>query len=71
MSHQFKNAWNLTTDVATIVAKAGGYNSVAHYEYESDVIHQIHLIKKPFFFFSSLDDPFFGPDVIPIDHCHD
>lgn len=48
MSHQFKNAWNLTTDVATIVAKAGGYNSVAHYEYESDVIHQIHLIKKPF-----------------------
>ncbi len=31
----------------------------------------MHLIKRPFFFISALDDPFFGPDVIPIDHVHD
>lgn len=31
----------------------------------------MHLITKPFFFLSALDDPFFGPDVIPIDHCYD
>lgn len=31
----------------------------------------MHRIAKPFFFLSALDDPFFGPDVIPINHCHD
>jgi len=29
------------------------------------------MIKKPFFFISALDDTFFGPNVIPIDQCHE
>ena len=36
-----------------------------------DVTPRLHKIKKPFFYFSTLDDPFFGPTVIPIGHCHD
>ena len=47
------------------MAKIGGYNSIEHYKKESSVMHRIHLIKRPFFFLSSLDDPFFGPNVIP------
>ena len=37
----------------------------------SDITHRLHQIKKPFFFVSSLDDIFFGRNVIPIDQCHD
>ena len=30
----------------------------------------MHKIAKPFFFLCALDDPFFGPDVIPIGQCN-
>lgn len=71
MSHLVKNSWTLTEDCGLIVSIAGGYQSPDHYKYESDVKPRIHLITKPFFFLSALDDPFFGPNVIPIDHCYD
>lgn len=71
VSHLVKKSWTLTRDCGQIVALAGGYKNADHYAYESDVKPRIHLISKPFFFLSSLDDPFFGPDVIPIDHCYD
>jgi predicted alpha/beta-fold hydrolase len=31
----------------------------------------LNHIRKPFFFLSARDDPFFGPEVIPIGHCFD
>ncbi len=55
-----KKAWTLTTDITEVVSIAGRFESVAHYQNECDVISKIHLIKKPFFFMSALDDPFFG-----------
>jgi predicted alpha/beta-fold hydrolase len=39
--------------------------------YESDAKQMIHLITKPFFLLSAMDVPFFGPNVIMIDHCYD
>jgi predicted alpha/beta-fold hydrolase len=59
------------TGCQTFVSKAGGYRNEQHYIYESDVTPRMHLITKPFFFLSAKDDPFFGPDCIPIDHCFD
>ena len=66
----FKSAWALT-DLAPMIARAGGFQNEKHYIWESDVTPRMHLITKPFFFLSSRDDPFFGPDCIPIDHCYD
>ena len=71
ISHLLKNCWSLTEDCTKIIALAGGYQSVDQYKYESDVTPRIHQITKPFFFLSALDDQFFGPNVIPIDHCYD
>ena len=69
--HLVNKSWTLTQDCGDIVVVAGGYRNAEHFAYESDVIPRIHLITKPFFFLSALDDPFFGPDVIPINHCYD
>lgn len=70
ISPHLNKCWTLTVDITSVIAMAGGYSSASHYEFESDVNPRIHLISKPFFFLSALDDPF-GPDVVPIDHCHD
>ena len=71
VSHLVKKSWTLTQDCGHLVAIAGGYRNYDHYAHESDAKPRIHLITKPFFFLSALDDPFFGPNVIPIDHCYD
>ena len=58
------------SDISCIFAKAAGL-TIEQYEKEVDVTTKLHKICKPFFFISTQDDPFFGPKVIPIGHCHD
>lgn len=58
------------SDIGALFAKASG-RSYEQYIRESNVTPKLHLIKKPFFFISAVDDPFFGNEVIPIGHCHD
>ena len=60
----------LASQIYKIQAKACGRNNE---QYLKDVNGTpiLHLIKVPFFFFSTRDDPFFGSRVIPIGHCHD
>ena len=58
------------SEIASIFAKAAGL-TLDQYMREADVTPILHRIKKPFFFISARDDPFFGADVIPIGHCHD
>jgi predicted alpha/beta-fold hydrolase len=58
------------SDTLKIFAKACGKH-VEQYKRDCDVTTKLHLIKKPFFFISTIDDPFFGQKVIPIGHCHD
>lgn len=67
----WKKSWTLSKDCAAISAKIGDYRNVDHYIHESCVTPRIHKIRKPFFFISALDDPFFGANVIPINHCYD
>ena len=31
----------------------------------------MHRVKKPLFILNSLDDPFYGPHVVPIDHSYE
>lgn len=66
-----KKTWTLSEGLSQLYTVSGGYKSKEHFLYESDVTHRMHLITKPFFFLSALDDPFFGANVIPLDHCHD
>jgi len=54
-------------DFIKIITKVEGYKSIAHYAHESSLNHRLHEIKKPIFFLSSVDDPIFGPHVIPTD----
>jgi len=61
----------MSHDMGKIAAKTGGFSSLQEYGHFSDVTWRLGKIKKPFFFLSSLDDMFFGPQCIPIDHCHD
>ena len=58
------------SDMSDIFAKAAG-KTIEQYAKEVDVTSKLHKIMKPFFFISTLDDPMFGPHVIPIGHCHD
>jgi len=58
------------SEIYKVFAKSAG-KSVEQYTKDSHVTRHLHLIKKPFFFISTLDDPFFGSKVIPIGQCHD
>ena len=58
------------SEIAAVFAKAAGM-TLEQYIQEAEVTPILHMIKKPFFFISSEDDPFFGKDVIPIGHCHE
>jgi predicted alpha/beta-fold hydrolase len=50
---------------------AGDFNNSEEYLDALNVVPKIHLIKKPFFFISSMDDPFFGPEIVPVNHSAD
>lgn len=63
--------WRLTDNCSRVAAKVGGFKTVEDYKIASSPLPVLNQIKKPFFFLSALDDPFFGPDVIPIGHCSD
>jgi predicted alpha/beta-fold hydrolase len=67
VGHLVKDAKNLSVDCNAFVARSAGFKTVDAYSYESDVTPRMNQIAKPFFFISSLDDPFFGPKVIPVD----
>lgn len=47
------------SDTLRIFSKACG-KSLEQYKRDCDVTNKLHLIKKPFFFISTIDDPFFG-----------
>ena len=55
-------------DYWEILSIAGDYKNKDDFKYAIDVTPKINLIKKPFFFLNALDDPFWGSEVIPIDH---
>ena len=63
-------ARSLTKDFSYIAATSGGF-TVDEYIFLSDVTPRLHKINKPFFFLSSIDDPFFGSSCIPYDRCYD
>ena len=65
---KYSKAWSLTKDIAELTAATGGYNDLDDYKDKCSVIHELGSIKRPIFFLSSLDDPFFGTDVIPYNH---
>lgn len=55
--------------ITNIFAKAAG-KSIDQYMRDGDINPILGSIKIPFFFLSSRDDPFFGSDLIPINHSH-
>jgi predicted alpha/beta-fold hydrolase len=55
----------LSGDFSKFIARAGGFKNTNHYLTECTVTHRLKDIKVPTFFLSSLDDPFYGPNVIP------
>lgn len=62
---------NLSGDFSKIVAKIAGYKTVRDYFVDASVTPRLKNIKIPTLFLSALDDPFFGQDVIPIDHTNE
>lgn len=62
---EFDKILTLSTDFSKIIAKTAGYKSVKEYFLDCTVTHRMKDIKVPTFFLSSLDDPFYGPSVIP------
>ena len=71
VSHLISKGFKLTTDCAEIATLIGGFSSTEEYKRLCSPKPVLKYIKRPFFFLSSLDDPFFGPDCIPIDQCFD
>ena len=59
------------TDLPRVCYSIAGYDSEHAFNLASSVKNHLHLIKKPFFFISALDDQMFGPKVIPIGEVHD
>lgn len=58
----------LSSNIGKIQAKASG-KSYKEYVNLIDVSASVmDQIKKPFFFFSTMDDPFYGDKVIPFEH---
>ena len=55
--------------ITEIASSQAGFPNVEQYRKACDIGDKLHLIKKPFFFISALDDTFFGPGTIPIDQC--
>lgn len=68
ISHLLKNAKKISYDIMNIFATMIGYTIEELLDESSISIDKMRQIRKPIFFISSLDDPFFGPAVIPIDH---
>ena len=58
-------------DVKKIMTLAGDFSNSDEYLDALNVVPKLHLIRRPFFFISSMDDPFFGPDIVPINHSGD
>lgn len=63
--------YTLSDDFSKIIAKISGYKNVKEYFIDSTVTHRLKNIKIPTFFLSSIDDPFYGPHVIPVDNNND
>ena len=55
------------SEYSRVIAKAAGYRSVKEYFLDSSFSHRLKDIKVPTFFMNALDDPLYGPYVIPID----
>jgi len=62
----FRDLWTLS-GAGAIIGPMVGFETEEAYLRETNVYNKMHLIKKPFFFLSALDDQMFGPRVIPID----
>lgn len=58
---------NLSNDFSKVVAKMGGYKNVKEYFHDCTVTHRLKDLKVPTFFLSALDDPLYGPHVIPLE----
>jgi predicted alpha/beta-fold hydrolase len=61
----------LSDHFSKLVAKVAGYKSVKEYFFDSTISHRLKDIRVPTFFLNSLDDPLYGPHVIPIDCCYE
>ena len=59
----------VSVDYSKLVARVAGYPALTDYYEDCSVIKAIKNLKKPLFYMSALDDPFFGPNVIPISEC--
>jgi predicted alpha/beta-fold hydrolase len=57
----------LSTGLTELSMLSGGFPTRELYFKQADLTGKYQLIKKPFFFLSSLDDQFFGSKVIPYD----
>ena len=57
----------LSGDFSRLVARVSGYRSVKEYFSDCTVTHRLKDVKVPSFFLSAVDDPLYGPYVIPYD----
>ena len=62
-----EKAYRLSDDFSKIIAKCAGYKCLKDYYMDSSVTTKLKDIRVPSFFLSSIDDPLYGPYVIPID----
>jgi len=62
-----EKCYNLSDHFSKLVAKTVGYKSVKEYFADCTVTHRLKDIRVPTFFLNALDDPLYGPHVIPID----
>ena len=67
IAEEFKKVLKLSDHWSKLIAKIAGYKSTKEYFQDSTITHKLKDIKIPTFFLNSLDDPLYGPYVIPYD----
>lgn len=68
VAEDIDKVYNLSNDFCKIVSKVAGYKRMNDYFVDSTVTHRMKNIRVPTYFLCSLDDPFYGPDVIPVNN---
>ena len=68
---EIERSLTFSKDLSKLMARVAGFASVHDYYQASTVTPSLCDIKIPTFFLSALDDPIYGPNVIPFDHSND
>ena len=71
VAEKIEKVYTLSSDFSKIIARIAGYKSLNDYFTDADVTHRMKNIRIPTFFLNALDDPFYGPDVIPVSNSNE